>query len=359
MIFTMALTMNFSALAVTTEFTKNASNGGAPVVEVKWEMNNDRDCGDACYTGGYLGTDDYPDAGAQFDPSGQFGVDKTIAVCAIVSDPDGIANIDRVASFMYYPEGIYLGDGHVTGRQGCGEQMGTEFELSVLGKDEGIALFCDRIQNNNNNLPEWAATGEAYARLCSDTTDDQRGMLRKDTAKVYCGEKTISYEDPDGEYRVRVKAQDTGGMIGTLDNFFTYVEMTAYDVDFTTVNYGPVTLNVRKDISGDNDFGTSAYPTVRNVGNTRLKMQVSQDDMGLGQMGTDWNVRYYARVGDLVPTQEYLPNEWITLEDSLDLSAKNEMDFSILVKQFMPDQCEYRGTMTLDAVKDAHLTDCP
>ena len=341
-----------SAGDVTTSLTSDTSGGENPIVKAKWEMNITKD------SGGYLGEDDDAiTAGAQFTPSGLYQVNKRIALCSIVTDPDGLDDIDNVYADVFYPEDVALGNHHVklSGQSGlgCGQLM-QEDSLNILSKADGIELFCNRIRNNNNNLPTFGSNYN-YDEICKAD-----GELQKETAAVYCGEKELSYEDPSGEYKVWAVAQDKNGLQGTLQNYFKYLPVTAFEVDFTSVNYGNVRLNTHKIISGNLlwEPANSTMPTVRNVGNTRLSMEVMQDDMGLGLTGDAYNVKYDGRVGSDASFVDYVPFQTITLSDPLDLSEMNEMDFSIDISKFPPTHTEdcYTGTMTLSAISAPHLT---
>lgn len=331
--------------AISTGLNQDTSGGQSPIVKAKWEANSDR------YT------DASTDSGAQFNASGAYQVNKNIAMCAIVTDPDGLADIKNVYADVFYPENIALGDSHValplqTG-DGCGMFM-QEDELTRLSKADGIDLFCNKVRNYNNNLPAFTDY-YTYDEICKAD-----GELMKETAAVYCGTKDISYEDPNGDYEVWAVAQDTVGLQGRLVNHFAYLPTTAFETDFSTINYGNVRLNIEKIISGDLtwDSMNGGKASVRNVGNTRLIMTINQDDMGFGQTGGIWNVSYDARVGSIVDHVVYDPEKTVELPDALDLSELDEMDFSILIKKFPPTHVgtSYTGAMTLGANTVAHLS---
>jgi len=343
---------------VSTGLTRDTSGGAAPIVKAKWEANGE-------YTNMVdFYRDDALTAGAQFLPSGQYNVHKTIAICAVVTDPDGLADITTAPGAVYadvfYPENIALGDSHValpdqTGA-GCGGFM-QEDKLTKLSKADGLSLFCNNVRNLNNNLPTFN-DGYTYDEICKAD-----GELQKETAAVYCTTKQISYEDPSGNYEVWAVAQDKVGLNGILKNHFTYLPVTAFQTDFTNIAYGNVRLATEKIISGDLtwDALNQGKASVRNVGNTRLAMRVVQDDMGFGMTDGAYNVSYKARVGSGASWASYNPNASAkVLDDELDLSELDEMDFSIYVKKFPPqhDGDSYTGNMTLSAVSRAHLT-CP
>lgn len=327
---------------------RGSSGGGGynlPVVKAKWEMNADKN-----KSGKYLGSDDSADLGAQFLPSGQFETGKNIAVCAIVADSDGVADINAVYADVFYPIGISTGLNHDSEHLGCGRSLG-EFSLARLGASDGYDLFCDRIKNNNNSLPTFFGSYN-YDEICAEGGD-----LMKKTAEVYCGEKILSYEDPSGDYRTLVLAQDSAGLTSSLENQFAYLPVTAFDIDFEAISYGKVRLNTHKIISGDVIFQEGdGKATVRNAGNTRFDMGIAQDDAGLGKNDLGWNVFYGGRVGFDANFVNYYPGQQKNLPEALDLSETNEMDFSIDVLKFPSESKDnYNGEMTLNAVQSPYL----
>jgi len=342
----MTITPALAQTNVSTGLSQDTSGGANPIVKAKWEMNNAKDG-----NGKYLGKDDSTNAGAQFMPSGVKDVNKTITICAIATDPDGLADVNNVYADVFYPEKIELGDSHVALANQSGEGCGAlvqEDALIRLSKADGIALFCSNIRNNNNNLPTFN-TPYTYDEICKAD-----GELMKETAAVYCAEKDLSYEDPSGDYIVWAVAQDKVGLQGLLKNSFTYLPLTAFETDFTAINYGNVRLNTHKSISGDLIWGGLA--SVRNIGNTRVAISVNQNDMGFGKTNGLWNVKYDARVGSDAAYANYNPDETVVLDESLDLSELNEMDFSIDVSKFPPTHVgPYTGTMTLTGGAVDHL----
>ena len=277
-----------------------------------------------------------------------------------------MADINNVYADVFYPELIDVGSSHVklptqdgSDTAGCGVLM-QEDVLTRLDKAEGIDLFCNMVRNNNNNLPTFNPVPAGlynYDEICGET-----GELEKDTAAVYCGEKEISYEDPSGDYKVWAVGQDANGLQGILENHFTYLPLTAFDTDFTSVSYGNVRLNTHKIIPGDLtwDVMNQGKASVRNVGNTRLAMNVWQDDMDLGTTSGVWNVVYDARVGSDAQYADYYPEVTTPLVNHLDLSELDEMDFSILISKFPPTHVGdvYVGEMILSATFIPHLPCC-
>ncbi len=371
MVFAMAFALVMPAVAATdpgsisTGLTRDTSGGAAPIVKAKWEAYG----ADLQGTGTpYAVTEFYHDqaitAGAQFIPSGKYQVNTKIALCSVVTDDDGLADITTAPGAVYgdvfYPENVELGMSHVNlpsqSGLGCGQLM-QEDKLTKLSKADGIALFCNNVRNLNSNLVTFNGT-YTYDEICKAD-----GELQKETAAVYCTTKDLSYEDPSGVYKVWAVAQDKVGLQGQLENTFTYMPVTAFETDFTAITYGNVRLATEKIISGDLSWDAlnAGRASVRNVGNTRLAMRVQQDDMGFGMTDNAYNVAYKARVGSGATWASYAPFASAkVLADELDLSELDEMDFSIIVSKFPPTHADYNytGNMTLSAVSKAHLTCC-
>lgn len=333
------------AVDVSTGLTRDGGSGSNPIVKAKWEASTNR----------YQ--DDSTAPGAQVLPSGQKDVSKVISICAVVTDPDGLADLNAVYADVFYPTGIDLGPNHTPlpdqSGLGCGQLM-QEDTMTRVEKLAGYDLFCKAVQQSNNNLPTFNS-GYSYNEICAAD-----GELMKETAAVYCVEKPLSYEDPSGDYRIQVLAQDKSAKDGSLSNTLQYLDLTAFEADFTSVNYGNVKLNTHKIINGDLTWAppSSTLPTVRNVGNTRANITVRQNDMGFGKTDGLWNVQFDARVGnDVASWSIYDPDTTVTLADVLNLSETDEMDFSILVKKFPPTHVgeSYVGSMTLGAVKAGHI----
>ncbi len=360
LVFAMVLgaTPALATTSVNTGLTRDTSGGIAPIVKAKWEAN-----------GNYTNfTDFYRDdgiaKGAQFLPSGVYNVSKTIAICAVVTDPDGLADITTAPGAVYgdvfYPDNIELGGSHkplpTQSGLGCGQLM-QEDKLTKLSKADGITLFCGNVRTYNNNLPTFNTSPVTYTY---DEICKADGELQKETAAVYCTTKDLSYEDPSGVYKVWAVAQDKVGLQGQLENSFTYLATTAFETDFSKIGYGNVRLATEKIISGDLawDAMDAGKASVRNVGNTRLAMRVEQDDMEFGMTDGAYNVSYKARVGSGATWASYAPFAAPkVLDDELDLSELDEMDFSIIVSKFPPTHIgdSYTGDLTLSAVSRPHL----
>jgi hypothetical protein len=294
----------------TTDVTVTAGGGSPPIVKCKWETPDDGDTG----------------SGTQVLPSGTYQVYKEVHFWAVVTDPEGVETVSHVFADVFHPAGPP-------------ENGSFKYQLELLLVDQaaGLAAFeaaelADLITYNTGHTPETVLH-----------------QLEQGLARVYEGTQVLSYHQPAGDYLVKVKAYDYPGNPSTvLENHFTYVAVTAMEVDFTTVNYGTVQMSINKWVGGDTTFGTANLPTVRNIGNTNLKITVVQDDMGLGDTSGEPNVMYDARLGANGVHAIYAPEQEVTLEDVLPLCNTQKLDFSIHVKKADPGP--YSGSITLGAV---------
>lgn len=312
-----------------------------PRVLALFAMDNNKD-----ESGNYLGTDNDSAAGAQFLPSSQYQINKTVAVCALVMNSTGEST---VTASLSYPSTIATSTAPST----CGQKLNPKLSLTALESSVGQELFCQKIKNSNNNLPTF------YDAVSFDTLCAPESELMAGSAQVYCAEQNLAYNDPAGDYALAVSATDSAGRLSpALEGSFKYLELTAYAVDFDNISYGPVQPHTPKVIAGDTTWDMPLGPnpaTVSNVGNTRLRLVVKQNDFGLGKTGTNWNVSYSAKIGDS-DFVTYSPDTPTTLAKTMELGETNSLTFSIYVFDFPTDTtASYAGEMFLTAEKSDFL----
>ncbi|HOZ36583.1 MAG TPA: hypothetical protein PLR18_02015 [bacterium] len=295
----------------------------------------------------YLGTDNDTASGAQFLPSSQYQVNKTVAICALVLSENTTAT---VSASLSYPVNIATS----TAPLACDQKLNPALPLSALESSTARELFCGQIKNSNNNLPTF------YDTLNFDTLCAPDSALMAGKAQIYCAEQNLAYNDPAGEYSLDVSATDSAGRLSPiLSGSLKYLELTAYAVDFNNISYGPVQVHTPKVIEGDTTWDTPLAEnpaTVSNVGNTRLRLVVKQNDFGLGKTGANWNVNYSAKIGDS-PFVTYSPDTPTALAKIMELGETNSLTFSIYVFDFPTDStASYAGEMFLTAEKADFLT---
>jgi len=324
--------------------------------------------------------DDYPlPAETQMDAPGDCGQQKEVTVCAVLED-NSLTDLMTTAQANAVLNGkawLYYDRRPGVSTDNYDLRVNAESDpilMGALSKDDSIGLFCNDIGARVPGITTYylrPGTTDSYYDYV-DICDSQTGQLYKGTARVYCGTFNLSYESAAGDYEVQVKATDAhGNNVYTPDesNWFTYVALTAYEVDFDEVNYGSVTkgewdFDMDGNNIGDGTWGVSLIdeklrPTVRNLGNTELNMKVWQSNMSQNDNPLT-NVKYKARVGSQTSSwKEYAKETWEKLDEVLPLSTKMEMDFGIYTDDWLRAEEEFTGTMKLDATPFGFVDDTP
>lgn len=308
-----ALMVIIPAGAVTVGTGVNIQSGGGtpPVVTAKWEQQPIASLED--------GDPTHAVAGMQILPPCVFGGKKLIEYYAVVYDEEDNGNVKLTFADVFHPDGTF------------------KYEVNfvkVVPQSTGITKYTSALAAG---LVKVGST-KTSAQVLTD--------LEKGTAAVWRGEAYIDYCQMDGDYTVIVKAIDQNDNYSPeLVNTFLYVPVACGEFDFTQVDYGSVAINRPVWRAGDTVFGTPDKPTVRNIGNTKVRIKIKQTDMGFGQDVTGaWEVQYDARLGNAGAEPVYDPFTEITLPDVLDRSHLDELDFSIHIKK---GTGAHSGDMTL------------
>ena len=301
--------------------------------------------------GKYLGRDDSMDSGVQILPSGQFEIDKEIAICTVVANESDVD--DLVSAMLNYPKNIaYSTDDY---SRGCGVEF-DQVNLSKVDKLEANDLICNSLRLNNNSLLNWGEDSDenytyGYEQLCG-----YEGFLATQKANLYCATSSLAYDDPAGEYEIEIVAESRGES-DFMVNKLKYLELTNYEKDFDDIQYGMVTQNKVKYLHGDLDWNNGDAPTIRNTGNTRLQLKIWQNDFNLGKTNDIWNVSYKARIGRESLYLSYSPEATTTIDNILGLGDIVNIDLAILINNFPEndDQISFFGKMTMLAEKIPEL----
>jgi len=104
----------------------------------------------------------------------------------------------------------------------------------------------------------------------------------------------------------------------------------------------------KKIVLGDKIWG-GGQPTARNIGNTNLRVKIWQNDFGLGQSESGWNIRYEARVGESGTFTVYEPEKSGLLPEILPVGQSSSLDFGVLIEKFPPAGTVFSGQMLLTA----------
>jgi hypothetical protein len=338
--------------------------GTRPVIKAKWET-----------------PDNYPKLGTQIDPPKTLNGKITVEYWVVVTDFNGKGDVDRAYVDVWHPDGTFKYQIPLT-----------EYDTSTPQKRADAAALVQAAYNAGilviNTNP-----GEPYVPF---TLVEVKDELIENSAKLYHGTADLDYHqmcgsckgpcdvpgtDKDYPYKVDAYAFDRGNVPSDyFTNYFEYICWAGIDMDFGSIDFGEVMVSSHKWIEGDSifnpgtsniacEFGTSCVPpTVRNIGNTPVYIDVTFDDMGFGFSGPpenkDWNVEYDASIkhdGEVTfkPfVTKRLPNGGVEPEPYceenygiVDLCDTEKISFSIHVKKSIPGKIDpYSGTATVEPV---------
>jgi hypothetical protein len=331
MALSIALVVPVMADGVDTSVTISAGGGEPPVVKCKWEQDLTVSLED--------GDINHDDLGSAFMPPCKYQGKKRVQYWAVVTDEEDNGDVGQVYADVYHP---YLSP----------EKGSFKYEVPFRKVDKfevGIPAFIAAYKAGLIRFNE----GHNFETVLQ--------QLEKCTADVWMGEADLDYHQPAGMYKVLTIAIDqSDNPSEPLENHFLYVPVAAIEIDFTAVNYGNCIICKNKWIAGDTIFQTPPAPapspnpaTVRNIGNTNVKIQVHETDMGFGQDVTGmWNVQFDARLGN-DPSNEVVfdPCTTVTLPNTLPLCNTEELDFSIHIKKGYSGKT-YSGKKTISCVID-------
>jgi hypothetical protein len=346
-IMAVSIALPVMADSVGTSVTVSSGSGAAPLVEALW-----------AHDGGTNVTSETADPshttpGVQILPTQGYQALHDITFVAVVTDGNGVSNLTHVYADIMNPDGSLKFEVELT-RHSTDDFSMTEFDSAY---NDGMVTV---------NSP-------AYSK---SVIDDQ---LNQQLAAKYWGTYHFDNCQLTGTYAIVIKALNVQTLVGTFGGSFLWAPLTAAEFDFNAVNYGTVTMGVHKQIGGDYTFNTpvatapSPNPaTIRNIGNTYLRMTVKEDDMGLGSTMinnvTTWNVSYDFRLGDgdiapgtTIGMVNYLPAvvkggnlagaASVSSLQILNLCATVKVDFSIQVNKDITPGVAKTGTMIIGAAQ--------
>ncbi len=309
--------------------------GTPPEINFKWE-NVDMDPAEGVWAYFDTGTpphadDDPADPGLDFWP--WLGDDPEPAVpgletrliryWAAVSDPNGIADISGVWVDVFEPldnDGDTLVDEDPedgTDNDGDGAIDEDPPDMVLKYQRDLDPVDCSAVGEYDTTATPPVVTLGLTLEAAMDTDQLTQAEAEeivvkcyKLEKKIYMWEDNVSKEQPAGEYRVELNANDAHGNPATpLINYFEVISIVGLVIDFGAgVDFGEILPSTEQIVSGDEDMCTSDAPTVMNIGN---------DPMYL------W-LHWYPMVG-----QNVVPPKEITTFDASFQSEKLYFDASV------------------------------
>lgn len=326
----------------------------APYIKCKWEWDDEfvmpvEDCPDDCI--------DCPDGCPDFNvvPAAngdglmrhdacpcadglQVAVDLEskvkVGVAAVVADYQGYEDIKHVYADIWHPDGQFKFQIEL-------------YAIPYIDKEQSLEMF-NHFYNCHNDL----ITFNGY------TYDDIIDELNEPLALLYVGSFELDYCQPGGHYTVAVRAHDTmNAWSDYLYNYFWYIPTTAVRLDFSSIDYGDVSVCVNKWVGGNEIMSNGDLkPTAKNIGNTPVDLYVWQDDMDFGQTDSAWNVEFDARLtadGNIVtydPYQSAANHKGVRIPGFIPLCTQDKLDFSIHVIKGEAGY-QYAGKMCISAYR--------
>lgn len=269
-----------------------------------------------------LADDDPLTPGTQVNPIPGVGNDKSYKdfyKYAIVSDPNGIADIVTVYEQLFYPNNT-----QVTSEVTCNDITGNVAEYTQALKDAVNASLISSADYTNYTVGLQAS---------------------KARYKIFKIKNSLSNCDPAGSYRVYFKVADRSGGYNFDNTNFDYTALKAIGLDFDSVNYGSVSVGIRKVIGGDEDWSTPALPTIKNEGNDPLKIEIKASKLKGDTLGQ------YVQASDLsaelgAASLPQLSESFQLLDSPLIPCTPTQIDFDI-TPSYGTTTDNYRGTIAV------------
>ena len=280
--------------------------GNIPIVKVKWEQDTTTSLED--------GDSIHALIGSSFNPSCEYKVNKTVKYYAVVTDVEDSGNLAQVWADVYHPVLSW-------------EKGSFKYEIPFIRMDDKATAI---------NLLKTATGFNLTKYNSSYNLNETINEINKGTAKLWYGQAELDYEQPGGDYNVKVIGLDNNGNPSeALVNTFNYVPTTCFALDNDKVDYGSVNIGTHKPLAGDINFvPDDELLTVRNLGNTYMQLKIYQDDMGFNRdVNGMWNVQFDAQIGHLLESAKYDPFVWTLVPGVLPHSTDDELDLSILVRK--------------------------
>jgi hypothetical protein len=356
----MAVATALPALAdsVSTGVTVTSGSGTAPVVKALWAHDGGNDVTSE------TADPSHATPGVQILPTQGYQASHDITFAAIVTDANGVSNLTHVFADIYNPDG----------------SLKFEVELTRHMTDDASVTLFDAAYNAGMVTVNSTAVDPGNGQPINKADIDEE--LNQSLAKKFWGTYHFDNCQLTGTYGITINAFNTQTLVGSFSGSFLWAPLTAAEFDFNAVNYGNVTMNVHKQIGGnwimESPVATAPNPnpaTIRNIGNTYLRMTVKEDDMGLGTtVGSAnlWNVIYDFRLGDgdiapgsTVGYTNYVPSAVkvvgtnaalnaatpFTSLQILNLCAVSKVDFSIEVLKDLTPGTPKSGNMIIGAAQ--------
>ncbi len=305
--------------------------GMPPWIKAKWELWEDPSTNE-------LTDVDPTKPGTQGDivPGG----DTYFYAFIVVSDPNGISDLSN--------GNVYVDVYHPT----CGWGDGTfKYQVHAVNITPPLDSFGVPMMDvpvfKGYTVKELIDMAVAAGYFNRTVADELIHEISQAEAKIYVAELVISYHQPYGWYRVEAWATDNNGATSEkFTNFFEVRPMLAWATDFDSVEFNNVKVGAKAVVGGDFDMSTPNKPTVRNLGNTPIKLSAMASEVVSSTNPPKtfdgvFDMRFLDQVIDPIPS-----TEWATFMNTLPPCNTTKIDFSFMLPLGAP-AADYTGTIYL------------
>ena len=199
---------------------------------------------------------------------------------------------------------------------------------------DGVVTFTLTATDNNgaDDIPtnHWKAVWDGSKKDTKLEEDSSTAVSR-----TFSGTDAIPWDTAASSYTVTFKHDHDEVCTAS----FVIESAVALVVDFSTVDFGPIDPGASSTVSGDKKMNTDKKPTIQNVGNTAMDVQMGIDgDLYEGQ--TDVTMAGETKT---------LTSSVQTFGISIAPDDKTAMDFTLTVP-VGTGAGDYSGTLTIEAV---------
>ena len=255
------------------------------------------------------------------------GSREDVEVKIIISDPNGLDDIEDVKAQIIYPDNVW---------PWC---SCPKFKVSAT-RIESISTITSQLDGAKE---AGLITGEQY-------DDIHYWVIEQPAWAMYVAYFDMWYCEPAGYYDVLVWGIDNAFQIGEVYSVgedlagsggfgFEFVECLTLEYDFQSLNYGNIRPQVTQYIQGDKDLETPQYPTVKNEGNVPIHIRIKSTPLVME--GTQYEIDKfdYKFKGEI---DEYDADVWVDIGPTLCVCNTEKLDLSIHAREGLP-QGYYTG----------------
>ena len=268
------------------------------------------------------------------------GYKTGVEVKIVISDPNGLDDIEDVKAQIIYPEDAW---------PWCG---------CPKFKIEASQILDSTI------IEQQAYNARQAGLITAGQYDEILSKIDNLSWAMYVGYFDMWYCEPAGNYDVLVWGIDGAYQIGEVYSIaahqtsgfgFEFVECLVMEHDFNSLDYGNIRPSVTQYIYGDTDLNTPEEPTVKNEGNVPIKIRIKSSPLVMAN--TEYEIDEFDYRFKNSGTVTYSADTWVDIGPTLCVCNTEKLDLSIHAREGLP-QGEYSGTFYIQIYKGSWGQEC-